>query len=90
MCLDPGLKLLSTSRLRELSSTENNVLLHFLKKEDENFPGSPVWNMEKNRGMRLIEDDLQWSELDPGDEISRVSRDHSISTRSIRARIFAE
>ncbi len=72
--MDLGLKLLSTSQLRELSSMENNVSLHFQKKEDENFPGSSAWNMEKNRGMWLIEDNLQWSELDPGDEISRVSR----------------
>ncbi len=73
--MDPGLKLLSTSWLRELSSAEDDVSLHFLKKEDENFPGGPIWNMEKNRGMWLVEDDLKWSELYPGNEVSRVSRE---------------
>jgi hypothetical protein len=75
MCLDPGLEFLSTSWLGELSSAEDDVSLHFLEKENKNFPGGTIWNMEKNRGMRLIEDDFQWSELNPGDEIPRVSRD---------------
>jgi hypothetical protein len=62
MCLNPGLELLSTSWLGELSSAEDDVSLHFLEKEDKNFPGGPIWNMEKNRGMQLIEDDFQWKE----------------------------
>jgi hypothetical protein len=75
MCLDPELKLLSTSRLRELSTMENNVSLYFLKKEDEDFPGGSILEMKKNRGIRLVEDNLQRSELDSVDEISRASRD---------------
>jgi hypothetical protein len=73
MCLNPGLKLLSSSWIRELSTTEDNVSLYFLRKEDVDFPGGPVWNMKKNRGMQLIEDNLQRGELNSGDEISRVS-----------------
>ncbi len=73
MCLDPGLEPLSTSWLRKLSSAEDDVSLHFLEKEDKNFPGGPIWDMEKDRGMWLIEDDLQWSSLNPRDEVSRVS-----------------
>jgi hypothetical protein len=69
------LEFLSPSWLGELSSAEDDVSLHFLEKEDKNFPGGTIWNMEKNRGMRLVEDDLQWSELNPRDEIPRVSRD---------------
>jgi hypothetical protein len=75
MCLNPGLELLSTSRLGELSPSENDVSLNFLEKENKNFPGGTIRNMEKNRGMRLIEDNFQWSELNPRDKISRVSRD---------------
>jgi hypothetical protein len=75
MCLNPGLELLSTSRLSELSLAENDVSLDFLEKENKNFPGGTIQNMEKDRGMRLIEDDFQWSELNPRNEISRMSRD---------------
>ncbi len=75
MCLDPGLKLLSTSRLRELSTTEDYISLYFLKKEDEDFPSGGMRDIKKNRGMRLVEDNFQRSELDSGDEISRVSQD---------------
>jgi hypothetical protein len=65
MCLNPGLELLSTSRLSELSSTKNDVSLDFLEKENKNFPGGTIWNMEKDRGMRLVGDDFQWSKLNP-------------------------
>ncbi len=75
MCLNPGLELFSTSGLRELSLAEDDILLHFLEKEDENFSGDPIWDMEKDRGMWFVEDDLQWSEVYPGNEVSRVSRD---------------
>ncbi len=78
MCLNPGLELLSTSFLSELSSAENDVSLDFLEKENKNFPGGTMRNMEKDRQMRLIEDDFQWSELNPKNEISRMSRDGPI------------
>jgi hypothetical protein len=45
MCLNPGLELLSTSRLGELSSAENDVSLDFLEKENKNFPGGTIRNM---------------------------------------------
>jgi hypothetical protein len=67
-----------------------DISLHFLKKEDENFSGVPVWDMEKNRGMWLIEDDLQWSELYPGNEVSRVSRDRKHEYLPSKGQIFAE
>ncbi len=56
-----------------MSSAENDVSLDFLEKENENFPGGTIRNMEEKRRMRLIEDNFQWSELNPRDEISRVS-----------------
>jgi hypothetical protein len=56
MCLNPGLELLSTSWLGKLSSAENDVSLDFLEKENKNFPGGAIRNMEKDRGMRLIEE----------------------------------
>jgi hypothetical protein len=52
MCLDPGLKLLSMSRLRELSTTEDNVSLYFLKKEDEDFPGGWQGNIYQRSERR--------------------------------------
>jgi hypothetical protein len=75
MRLNPGLELLSTSRLSEVSTAENDVSLDFLEEENKNFPGCTIWNMEKDRGMRLIEDDFQWSELNPRNEVSRMSRE---------------
>jgi hypothetical protein len=75
MCLDPGLEFLSTSRLGKLSLAKNDVSLDFLEKENKDFPGGTIRNMEKNRWMRLIEDNFQWGELNPRDEISRMSRD---------------
>ncbi len=75
MCLNLGLKFLSTSRLSKLSSAENDVSLDFLEKENKNFPSGTLWNMEKNRWMRLVEDNFQLGELNPRDEISRMSRD---------------
>jgi hypothetical protein len=59
MSLNPGLELLSASRLSELSSAENDVSLDFLEEEDKNFPGGTIGNMEKNRGMWLIKDNFQ-------------------------------
>ncbi len=73
MCLNPGLKFLSTSRLSKLSSAENDVSLDFLEKENKNFPSGTIRNMEKNRWVRLVEDNFQWGELNPRDEISRMS-----------------
>jgi hypothetical protein len=47
MCLNPGLKLLPSSRIRELSTTEDNVSLYFLRKEDVDFPGGPCLEHEE-------------------------------------------
>jgi hypothetical protein len=90
MCLNPELELLSTSWLGELSSAENDVSLDFLEKENKNFPGGTIRNMEKDRQMRLIEDDFQWSELNPKNEISRMSRDGKREHPPARAQIFVE
>jgi hypothetical protein len=80
MCLNPGLELLSTSRLSELSSMKNDVSLDFLEKENKNFPGGTIRNMEKDRGMRLVEDDFQWSKLNPRNEISTPTELHCTPT----------
>jgi hypothetical protein len=75
MCLNSGLKFLSTSRLSKLSSAEDDVSLDFLEKKNKDFPSGKVWNMEKNWWVRLVEDNFQWSKFNPRNEISRVSRE---------------
>ncbi len=90
MCLNPGLELLSTSRLSGLSSMRNDASLDFLEKENKNFPGGTIRNMEKDRGMRLVEDDFQWSKLNPRNEISRVSRDGKCEHPPSKSPDFAE
>jgi hypothetical protein len=42
MCLNSGLKFLSTSRLSKLSSAEDDVSNDFLKKENKDFPSGTV------------------------------------------------
>ncbi len=54
MCLNSGLKSLSTSRLSKLSSAEDDVSLDFLEKENKDFPSGTVRNMEKNRWVGVL------------------------------------
>jgi hypothetical protein len=48
VCLNSGLKFLSTSRLSKLSSAKDDVSLDFLEKKNKDFPSGTIWNMEKN------------------------------------------
>jgi hypothetical protein len=73
MCLNSGLKFLSMSGLSKLSSAEDDVPFDFLEKKNENFPSGAVRNVKKNWWMWLVEDNFQWGEVNPRDEISGVS-----------------
>jgi hypothetical protein len=90
MCLDPGLKLLSTSRLRQRSTTEDDISLYFLKKKDEDFPRGSVWNMKKNRGVRLVEDNFNGVSSILGMKSPECLKIASIRTRTASDQIFAE
>jgi hypothetical protein len=47
MCLNSGLKFLSTSRLSKLSSAEDDVSLDFLEKENKDFPSGIIRNNQE-------------------------------------------